>query len=328
MTRRTALCCLLAAATRPTHATAEATEDDVLSATFNLLDAGDVARIRCDAVKFELALPRMLAQRFNAYRANFGGHDRDRVLPINSRRFDLLGPVGPGCIHLEAFGPRARRGRDLSQKQACGLTRAPRPCHIISIGNNNDWAFEEDVIARTDCLVDVFDCTVSATAHPPGILGTRARLHRVCLGSALSSTERRGGADGKACKTCHGRARDVVFANWTHVVTLAGGNRPSYVKMDIEGFEWEVLDELLSHPTLAPEQVAVEVHYQTQMPQLPWHGRFKGPSEIVAFGAMIRRHGYLIAHRDDNTVCRWCSELLLVKAPGHAALSTSSCVLE
>ena len=60
-------------------------------------------------------------------------------------------------------------------------------------------------------------------------------------------------------------------------------------------------------------QVAVELHAQTAMKQLPWWGRYKSPAEVLALGGMIARAGYYIAHRQDNPVCPWCTELLLVR---------------
>ena len=49
------------------------------------------------------------------------------------------------------------------------------------------------------------------------------------------------------------------------------------------------------------------------MTQLPWWGRYKSPAEVLALGGMIARAGYYIAHRQDNPVCPWCTELLLVR---------------
>ena len=63
----------------------------------------------------------------------------------------------------------------------------------------------------------------------------------------------------------------------------------AFVKMDVEGFEWQILRDLLLAPArLKPEQVAVEVHLQTQMSQLPWWGRYKAPAEVLALGQARR----------------------------------------
>jgi hypothetical protein len=64
-----------------------------------------------------------------------------------------------------------------------------------------------------------------------------------------------------------------------------------------------------------PEQIATELHYITQMPQLPWMGRDKSPGEIFQlFNYLFFQGGYVLADRHDNEACKHCSEILLVHA--------------
>ena len=121
----------------------------------------------------------------------------------------------------------------------------------------------------------------------------------------------------------------------------------------------QVLPDATADPNLAPDQVAVEMHFQTQFPALPWFGRFKSPAEILvrdphcrspceilgastwpaplpftptptvrctagrsprlpmgrqAFGNLLAKRGYYLVERNDNRACRWCSEVLWVRA--------------
>ena len=78
---------------------------------------------------------------------------------------------------------------------------------------------------------------------------------------------------------------------------------------------WAVLPQLVANHTTAPTQVAVEVHFQTQMPGLPWFGRLKSPAELLALGLRLANAGYVIAQRNDNPNCMKCTELLLVRDP-------------
>ena len=78
---------------------------------------------------------------------------------------------------------------------------------------------------------------------------------------------------------------------------------------------WAVLPQLIANHTTAPAQVAVEVHFQTQMPGLPWFGRLKSPAELLALGLRLANAGYVIAQRNDNPSCQKCTELLLVRDP-------------
>ena len=110
--------------------------------------------------------------------------EKDSTFPIGHTRFDLLGPVGPPCSNLQAFGAKSSRGsiRDTEAKMACGL-EGSRSCVVVSLGSNGQWTFEEDVVARTGCRVEVFDCTVDPQkVTVPTHLSGRVRLHYHCIG--------------------------------------------------------------------------------------------------------------------------------------------------
>ena len=118
-------------------------------------------------------------------------------------RFDLLGPVGPQCLHREAFGqssPTARHNygggakrrqkfRDFERKWMCTnggmISEGKNNCTVISMGSNGQFDFEADVVKRTSCRVEVFDCTMTADQQVPDALTGRVRLHRVCIGSPV-----------------------------------------------------------------------------------------------------------------------------------------------
>ena len=53
-------------------------------------------------------------------------------------RFDLLGPVGPPCLELQAFGAKESGGsiRDTEAKMACGLEGSNSSCVVVSLGSN------------------------------------------------------------------------------------------------------------------------------------------------------------------------------------------------
>ena len=78
---------------------------------------------------------------------------------------------------------------------------------------------------------------------------------------------------------------------------------------------WAVLPQLLANSASSPVQLAVEVHFQTQMPGLSWFGRLKSPAELLALGLRLANAGYVIAQRNDNPSCMTCTELLLVRDP-------------
>ena len=108
----------------------------------------------------------------------------------------------------------------------------------------------------------------------------------------------------------------LSFISYAQVLRLAGltTRAPDLLKMDVEGYEWEMLGQITNH-TLAPQQLAVEMHYQTQMPSLAFFGRYKSPVEILSIGTMMARRGYTLVTRNDNHACRWCTEVLWAR--GH-----------
>ena len=221
---------------------------------------------------------------------------------------------------------------------------------VLSIGCNNQWGYEHDIVNRTACDVAVFDCTLAAGVAPPADLQARVKLYPVCLGEPAAVSASRQllkPAGGGRLKYVEATSEQLRFVNFSQLLALATGGhtfgdrirthrhdnmsdqggraapapraaralRPALLKMDIEGFEWSLLPAMLASQ-LAPTQIAVELHLQTPMQQLPWFGRYKAPAEILALGAMLNRAGYVVAHRQDNRVCPWCTELLLVRQHG------------
>ena len=140
-------------------------------------------------------------------------------------RFDMIGPVGPICKEMERYGKHD------NEKRACGLlSHVDSNCTIISLGSNNEWGFEEEIFKKTTCKVHSFDCTVSGDVEPPEAIRSRVTLHKVCVGNEDQVIGNR------------------KFVSWDSLLALAGiSTPPSFLKMDIEGFEWEILPTIIAH---------------------------------------------------------------------------------
>ena len=172
-------------------------------------------------------------------------------------RDSLLGPVGPACSALEVYAA----GDDA--KRACGLSQLRAPCHVASVGSNGQWAFEKDVVARTRCHIDTFDCTVSKNkrlvaeqrAQPPRSIRHRVTLHDKCVGKRAVAT------------TAAGLGPIVNLS--TLLATRGGGlgetsSKSSLLKMDAEGSEYEVLGRMGAAELAAlPPQIALELHFKS-----------------------------------------------------------------
>lgn len=62
--------------------------------------------------------------------------------------------------------------------------------------------------------------------------------------------------------------------------------------MDAEGFEYEVLDSILSSdPSLWPEQIMMEVHWVSRMVDLRWMTRTRTAAELTLFFGGLFNHG-------------------------------------
>lgn len=245
-------------------------------------------------------------------------------LPHNHSRFDALGPVGPTCKNLKSYG----FGDE--EKRVCDVASlyGNQECVIISIGGNNQWVsaifkcclgpralytlalwrmnlsieppiraaqgFEEDVYRKTNCSVHVFDCTVPESVTAPAAIASRVHFYRYCIGGAQDAE------------------KNVLFITWDGLLDMIKfQHAPAWLKMDIEGYEWEVLPAILAAGDRAPVQISLELHYVTQMKLLSWYGRYKTAAEIALFLDLLWHHKYLLVDRNDNPHCPHCSEILL-----------------
>jgi hypothetical protein len=206
------------------------------------------------------------------------------------RQFDVIGPIAPRCRQLEVFGD----GEDAMR--FCGSNFAQVPCVVVALGSSGRWSFEEAVVLRTPCRVVTFDCTL-AELHPPEHLTDRVQAFRICL--AMRNFV---------------NAQGWQFMDWSTAMAHAKVHHVTYLKMDIEGFEIEVLRDLERlKPALLPMQISFELHYQTQMADLAWSKRFKTPAELVLFMIGAQRLGYFPVDRVDNVDCPHCTKLLFVR---------------
>ena len=205
-------------------------------------------------------------------------------------------------------------------KITCGLSNLQPGCVVYSIGGNDQWGFELDLLKKTPCSVHTFDCTGSVSRyHPPQ--HDRLFFHHVCVGTEHKDSD----------PDCDGIG--MCGPTWTmlEIQQNLGHKQVDLYKMDIEGFEWPILEswpELAAHKenkegsqVALPMQLLVEVHYRTHFaevydlykPERTLGEPFKDPDDIVEFQAHLLRMGYIVVERDDNALCPHCSELTLVR---------------
>ena len=229
-------------------------------------------------------------------------HKKDLSMLHTHERFDALGPVLQCPKHM-----LHSLGKDDGEKRVCGLPKnEEKPvsnCTVISIGSKNRFDFELAVAQElSSCVIHTLDCTVDRPLVPPE-LKSRLTFHKLCLGTET----------GKAVMN----GRNVLFTTWSDFATLIKLREPPVMfKMDVEGFEWGILESLATSKDAStlPVSIAVELHYLTQMDALPWYGRLLSPFEMaMSMDFLFTRGGYVLVDRHDNSRCKHCSEVVLAR---------------
>jgi len=187
-------------------------------------------------------------------------------------------------------------GYDTS-KVLCGIETLRAPCVVYSVGGNNQWEFELAMLKNTPCDIHTFDCTGNQSRFnvPPS---SRLFFHYECLGSLPKEN----------------------FFTLDQLSAKYGHKQIDLFKMDIEGYEFDVFDSLLSSAGLmsAPMQILVEVHYRSQMGfpganvngvEVDWKHEF----DLFNLSSYLLKAGYIVANRDDNIYCKHCTELTLLR---------------
>lgn len=229
------------------------------------------------------------------------------------RAFEEMGSCEKHCLGGEC--------RSDSSKITCGsLLQAP--CVVYSIGGNNEWFFEKDVLSKTPCEVHTFDCTGprSRFTVPDH---SRLHFHHVCIGITNHAAK-----TAAELKRENKYSTGVVGAMWTlqKMQSTLNHSQVDLFKMDVEGYEWEILHswpelrDIDSPRAVLPMQLLVEFHYRTQMESLAVQGSpeysqydFKYATDMVRMQSHLLKMGYVTVVRDDNPHCLHCTELTLVR---------------
>jgi FkbM family methyltransferase len=170
---------------------------------------------------------------------------------------------------------------------------------VYSFGIGEDVSFDLGVIERYGCRVHAFDPT------PRSLVWAEANIkHPLLVFHPVGIAAH----DGAAKFTSPSKAKHVSFSrpagdhqsvqdsiqlkvqSLPSIMDNLSHDRLDLLKMDIEGFEYEVLDALL-HSEIRPGQIAVEFH----------HGMYGYPSDATNHAVQALRHaGYALFHVSDT----------------------------
>lgn len=110
-------------------------------------------------------------------------------------------------------------------------------CVIYSLGSNGDYSFERSMLKETRCQIHTFDCTyANGTSQDP----SRHHYHHWCLG---------------------GRQIGDQYRSWDNITASLQHTSVDLLKMDIEGYEYDVLSSWRPGSVL-PDDLSVEFHVE------------------------------------------------------------------
>ena len=178
-------------------------------------------------------------------------------------------------------------------KWVCGVdTLLQRPgCVIYSFGSNGDTSFEEALLNTTKCSVWTFDPTLDASKLAK--VNAVAGLNFTSVGLADLDGEMAIAGNVLPVRTLHTLMRE------------RGHTWVDLLKMDIEGWEWTVLDGLIRKGSPLPvSQAQIEFHV-------------KKPQEAVETMSGLVGMGWRVFHVEENNYCGSCPGRLYELSLAH-----------
>ncbi|XP_045124419.1 uncharacterized protein LOC123512226 [Portunus trituberculatus] len=211
------------------------------------------------------------------------------------------------------------------EKKLCGVDGAkmvcldpdvmppPRHCHAFNFGIGYEFSFDEALV-NYGCRVFAFDPTNNnvtnrvyqvntlGLAAPPRPPSLRRAFHALNLGLGpkdhtllLNLTE-----DGRQY-----RANVAAFLTYKSVLRILDTPRVDIIKIDIEGVEWQILQEILSAPNAAEvlrnvRQILMEVHFDFLKPGANAEELLKAVWRALAVLRRLKELGFHLASFDLN----------------------------
>ncbi|KAL3905846.1 MAG: hypothetical protein SGILL_009512, partial [Bacillariaceae sp.] len=246
-----------------------------------------------------------------------GGREGKRWVDVledaTPERFQVaVGPMAPPCPQMMHFS----ENEGLEEKSFCvesDLTTQTEAdsCHIFSIGSNDQWNFETSLRQKLPhCHTHTFDCTLSGPPKHQPKNDEKVHFYPYCVS---------GGRDdnGTIEKPNQQSSREYLsYLDLWKATSIQ--HPPKLLKMDVEGFEFDVLTSMLQSFDSSgfwPEQIMMEVHYITRMVDLPWMLRTRQAAELALFfDTLWNAGGYLpIKVQYFGEWCPSCMEILLLR---------------
>ena len=164
---------------------------------------------------------------------------------------------------------------------------------VLSAGAGHDISFERELIKRFGCRVVLLDPSPTgiATVQRENLPSDRLTFFPVGLAGAdetVTFQAPKDAAEGSFVGSSRGGDFQFACRSLSSLMTEFGWNRIDLLKIDIEGFEYAVFEELL-RARLDVRQICVEFHHGPQ---------FGRPNrDTVRMILALRKAGYDLIHR-------------------------------
>jgi hypothetical protein len=180
----------------------------------------------------------------------------------------------------------------------CALGELRDPCVIYSLGSYLEFDFEYEMLRRTQCEIHTFDCTVNMSLLPQ--LPPRIHFHNICLGEESASNPR--------------------FRSLASLAAEFGHKEIALLKMDIEGFEFDVVESMYLGAVaqgglsmVLPAQISFEMHFIARQANRD-HQLTYATGEMALLWMLLSDLGCAVISRENNPICPHCVEFTMVCA--------------
>ena len=131
----------------------------------------------------------------------------------------------------------------------------------------------------------------------PAHIRDRTRFYSLCVGQV-------------------GLNQSQQFVSWTELLAQTNhGRAPSLLKMDVEGAEWHVLEEIMEAPQeLQPHSISFELHTRLYRgsKKAGW-AHSKSRADVTQLIMRLATRGFAVVQLNRNPSCKFCAELVLVR---------------
>uniref|UniRef100_A0A1I7YSS3 Methyltranfer_dom domain-containing protein n=1 Tax=Steinernema glaseri TaxID=37863 RepID=A0A1I7YSS3_9BILA len=184
----------------------------------------------------------------------------NNVQPGTTAYDDLYNVLAP-----EVFCPGLVRIGRLSDggKWLCNPQKIPYPCVVYSLGVNNEFSFDSELYAMTKCQLRAIDKNTMAPHTAQFYSGINATLTAATVATETDAS-----------------ASTISFAD---LVKKHGDSRIDVLKIDIEGGEYDVAEQIAEVPAC---QILIELHHE--------------PYRMLSLLKTLSWSGFLLFHHEIN----------------------------